>query len=63
MSERVKCPICGREVGDGQQPREGRRFFPFCSERCRAMDLGRWVDEEYRVSEPLLPRPEETEES
>ncbi|HVY60675.1 MAG TPA: DNA gyrase inhibitor YacG, partial [Planctomycetota bacterium] len=39
------------------------RFFPFCSERCRAVDLGRWVDEEYRVSEPLLPRPEETEES
>ena len=26
---------------------------PFCSKRCRMIDLGMWADEEYRISEPL----------
>jgi len=62
--ERVLCPICAREfLADLDAPRAKRPFFPFCSGRCRAVDLGRWVDEEYRVSEPIVPpgaeRPEE----
>lgn len=28
---------------------------PFCSGRCKMVDLGRWLNEEYRVSEPLSP--------
>ena len=28
---------------------------PFCSERCKMADLGRWLGEEYRISEPLRP--------
>jgi endogenous inhibitor of DNA gyrase (YacG/DUF329 family) len=28
-------------------------FVPFCSERCRLLDLGCWLDEGYRVSVPL----------
>jgi endogenous inhibitor of DNA gyrase (YacG/DUF329 family) len=58
-SERYSCPVCAREV---KTPAAGNKFFPFCTERCRAIDLGRWVDEEYRVSEPLFPPPHETEE-
>jgi endogenous inhibitor of DNA gyrase (YacG/DUF329 family) len=40
---------------DLERPREEWPAFPFCSERCRVVDLGKWIDEEYRVSEPLLP--------
>ena len=28
-------------------------YFPFCSERCRLIDLGRWADETYRISTNL----------
>jgi endogenous inhibitor of DNA gyrase (YacG/DUF329 family) len=42
VSERVApCPICGR-------PR-AQRYRPFCSARCRDVDLGRWFGEAYRV--------------
>ena len=62
--ERVRCPICGVEFTiDLENPRMERPFFPFCSERCRALDLARWVDEEYRVSEPFYPRPETGEKT
>jgi uncharacterized protein len=39
------CPICKREV----VPRAKNPSFPFCSRRCRAVDLGKWLGEEYRV--------------
>jgi endogenous inhibitor of DNA gyrase (YacG/DUF329 family) len=57
----VVCPVCGRFfLADLEAPRRDRPFFPFCSERCRALDLGRWIDEDYRISEPLEPpRPED----
>ncbi|MEM6553146.1 MAG: DNA gyrase inhibitor YacG [Planctomycetota bacterium] len=41
------CPICGVEVLETNQ------YRPFCSERCRTIDLGRWLDEGYRVSRPI----------
>lgn len=28
---------------------------PFCSARCKTIDLGRWLGEDYRISEPLRP--------
>lgn len=28
-------------------------FRPFCSRRCQLIDLGKWLNEEYRISEPL----------
>jgi hypothetical protein len=34
-------------------------FFPFCSERCRLRDLGRWIDGDYQISDPLLPTDDE----
>lgn len=38
------CPICGRPAA----PRPDRAF-PFCSDRCRLVDLGKWLGEAYRV--------------
>jgi endogenous inhibitor of DNA gyrase (YacG/DUF329 family) len=44
----VTCPICKRPM-PGQGPTEWPDF-PFCSARCRLIDLGRWLGEEYRVA-------------
>jgi endogenous inhibitor of DNA gyrase (YacG/DUF329 family) len=40
----VKCPICGKQV-----EYEGNEYRPFCSERCKMLDLGAWIDEEYKL--------------
>lgn len=40
-----KCPICDAEV----KPRVENKLFPFCSPRCKTIDLGKWLSEEYRV--------------
>jgi len=45
---KVRCPICKRLM-QGQGPKEWPDF-PFCSRRCRLIDLGRWLGEEYRVA-------------
>lgn len=41
----VSCPQCKSAVAWGPQS----PFRPFCSERCKLMDLGAWADEQYRV--------------
>jgi endogenous inhibitor of DNA gyrase (YacG/DUF329 family) len=40
-----KCPICDAEV----KPRAENKLFPFCSPRCKTIDLGKWLSEDYRV--------------
>jgi len=45
---RVPCAICGKEA-DFFAPPTG----PFCSDRCKLVDLGKWFGEEYKISEPL----------
>ncbi|MET0068336.1 MAG: DNA gyrase inhibitor YacG [Candidatus Thiodiazotropha sp.] len=47
---RVPCPTCGKPVPWTPQS----TWRPFCSERCRLIDLGDWLDENHRISEPLL---------
>ena len=41
----MRCPICGKEVlaDNPDAPK------PFCSERCRSIDLRRWLNEEYSI--------------
>jgi len=50
MSERTSangrtCPICDASV----LPREENEFAPFCSRRCRNIDLGNWLGGTYRI--------------
>jgi uncharacterized protein len=47
---KVKCPTCKKE-GPWFEGKHG----PFCSHRCRLVDLGQWFGEEIRISEPLRP--------
>lgn len=53
MPHVVNCPQCGRPV----EWNEASRFRPFCSERCKLIDLGAWAAEAYRVpaAEPADP--------
>ncbi|MCD6338368.1 MAG: DNA gyrase inhibitor YacG [Verrucomicrobia bacterium] len=44
----VRCPTCGKRGSWFDGP-----HGPFCSKRCRLIDLGRWLGEEYRISEPV----------
>lgn len=43
-SPQLKCPRCKKLVF-----KEGNTFFPFCSEKCRLIDLGKWLDGGYSV--------------
>ena len=40
------CPICATSVAGSAET------YPFCSERCRLVDLGKWLDEKYRIARP-----------
>ena len=52
-----RCPICHKPTDS-----ETSADFPFCSERCRIIDLGNWSAEKYRISSPADPNKEEKEE-
>jgi hypothetical protein len=54
----MECPICKKPVDEprGDQP---RGYFPFCSERCKLVDLGRWLGERYQI--PVEISPEDSE--
>ncbi len=41
----VRCPTCRKPV----RWSAGNRYRPFCSERCRLIDLGGWADEGHRI--------------
>ena len=41
---KIICPICKRVTTWEENP-----YRPFCSERCKLIDLGKWVSEEYRI--------------
>lgn len=43
----MKCPICEKPVAFTDPE------MPFCSERCRLLDLGNWASEKYVISTPI----------
>lgn len=50
----VSCPSCGTEVRWDKR----NKYRPFCSERCKLVDLGQWAAERYRVAgEPVEQNP------
>ena len=44
---KLRCPTCKKAVKSTDAE------FPFCSERCRLIDLGKWASGEYVISSPL----------
>ncbi|RTL57027.1 MAG: DNA gyrase inhibitor YacG [Rhodocyclaceae bacterium] len=55
MPTTVRCPTCGKAV----QWLPESVWRPFCSERCKKIDLGAWANEEYPV--PVVDEPEDPE--
>ncbi len=53
------CPICSKPLLTEATAKSSA--FPFCSERCRQVDLLRWSKGEYRIVEPLAPQDFEQE--
>ncbi len=52
MSRIIQCPTCKREVEWTPE----QKWRPFCSERCKLIDLGEWASESNRIpSEPANP--------
>jgi len=51
------CPTCKKKETDSAKDAD----FPFCSERCRLLDLGAWAAEKYVVSEPIFDEDEISE--
>lgn len=47
ISRTVACPNCGRAVPWVPES----KWRPFCSERCRLIDLGEWFNEDHRLPE------------
>lgn len=45
MKKIVKCPTCDQEV----EWNDKSKWRPFCSERCRLIDLGEWASESHRI--------------
>ncbi len=50
MKQLLKCPTCNKS-GDWL----GVPAAPFCSKRCKLIDLGKWFSEENMISDPLRP--------
>jgi endogenous inhibitor of DNA gyrase (YacG/DUF329 family) len=48
MTKTVACPNCGKPVSW----RPESKWRPFCSDRCRLIDLGEWIEEHHRISDP-----------
>jgi uncharacterized protein len=44
----MQCPICKKPVDEAELGKPGS-YFPFCSDRCRLIDLGRWFSGRYAI--------------
>ncbi|OGQ22288.1 MAG: DNA gyrase inhibitor YacG [Deltaproteobacteria bacterium RIFCSPLOWO2_02_FULL_44_10] len=54
---KIKCPYCG-----GATVWEENLYRPFCSERCKLLDLGKWASDEYRIEGEKTSDPKDTED-
>ena len=56
-----RCPACDKPVeASSDEQSDQSQCFPFCSERCKLVDLGAWLDAEYRIASGLQPRQPDT---
>jgi endogenous inhibitor of DNA gyrase (YacG/DUF329 family) len=55
----MRCPICGKAA----KPRAENPSVPFCSPRCKQVDLGKWLNEDYRVHTDEKPDLEDPKEA
>jgi endogenous inhibitor of DNA gyrase (YacG/DUF329 family) len=52
-----RCPVCHKTVKSSpQEQSEEAKFFPFCSLRCKLIDLGAWLDAKYKIVSSQQPQ-------
>lgn len=56
-SLKLRCPICKKSVKTGDAE------FPFCSGRCRTIDLGKWASGAYVIASPVTDAEEQIREN
>lgn len=50
MSIKLNCPICSKpSTLENENP-----YRPFCSKRCQLIDLGKWAEESYNITDPVI---------
>jgi endogenous inhibitor of DNA gyrase (YacG/DUF329 family) len=50
-----RCPACHKITNlSHQEKNEKVKFFPFCSDRCKLVDLGVWLDGRYKIISEVL---------
>ena len=54
-----KCPTCKKMIKRPVENEKISTFYPFCSQRCRLVDLGSWFDGNYKICTKLQSKPEE----
>ena len=52
MKDKMVCPQCKKTTVSGK----GNKYRPFCSERCKLIDLGEWAKEEKSISRNIYPK-------
>jgi uncharacterized protein len=55
MATTVKCPTCQRPVEWSEQS----AYRPFCSDRCRLIDLGAWLTEQHKIPDEAVAEPQD----
>lgn len=55
---KVNCPTCEKSIEWTPE----NNFRPFCSERCKLIDLGDWADESHKISQNIQPDQQLSEE-
>ena len=55
MATLVKCPTCKRKV----EWSDASPYRPFCSDRCRLIDLGAWLTEQHKIPDESAPEGDE----
>ena len=54
VSMKHRCPVCHKTVKVSPQAQsEEAKYFPFCSRRCKLVDLGAWLDAKYKIISEL----------
>jgi endogenous inhibitor of DNA gyrase (YacG/DUF329 family) len=48
----MRCPTCKKEIDEPRDDQPLPKYFPFCCERCKLIDLGRWLNGKYQI--PLV---------
>jgi endogenous inhibitor of DNA gyrase (YacG/DUF329 family) len=50
----MRCPIC-KKIVEPTPDGTPATAYPFCSDRCKLLDLGRWLDGQYQIELPDVP--------